>query len=245
MKGALLAMALLFFVSNSCDTCLTEGWRGNSYIRVTYPDGVTKSVLTSGGGTADYPDRGYSCSQIKVVGQRQRTGGFLIFTADPSTADLLSPPPSFVLTGQEFTSQYGMPRLEFHDSYGGIVAEANATAVSSDGTSLQLDNPDFTNCQTGTIRVWVINKTDSDGSEELSGYADWSVWNRDPVDADNDGWPARYDCDDSDAAVNPGALPDCTGAYYDRNCDGIADVTQCGTGGGGGGDPCTHDCYIY
>jgi hypothetical protein len=247
MKGAILAMALLVFVIDSCNgKCLTEGWRGNSYIEVTYPDGVKSSVLTSGGGTADYPDRGFACDRITVVGMRQRSGGFLLFSAAPSTVDLQSPPSSFVLTGQEFMSQYGMPRLEFHDSYGGMVAQATATAVSSDGTWLEVDNPDFSHCYTGTVRVWVINKTALDGSEELIGSADWNAWNRDPTDADGDGWPSRYDCNDSDPAVNPGAQADCTGAYYDRNCDGIADVNQCGTGGGGdGGGGCTSDCLVY
>lgn len=54
-----------------------------------------------------------------------------------------------------------------------------------------------------------------------------------PPDADGDGWDVYSDCDDTDPFVNPSAPPDCTGSYYDRNCNGIYDLDECGGGGGG------------
>ncbi|HND34390.1 MAG TPA: putative metal-binding motif-containing protein, partial [Myxococcota bacterium] len=43
----------------------------------------------------------------------------------------------------------------------------------------------------------------------------------DPVDADADGYNVDDDCDDSDAAVNPGATEVCDSV--DNNCDGAVD----------------------
>ena len=53
----------------------------------------------------------------------------------------------------------------------------------------------------------------SDGSDGSDGADD--------TDADGDGFTAADDCDDDDAAVNPGAAEVCDG--IDNNCDGLAD----------------------
>ncbi len=44
-----------------------------------------------------------------------------------------------------------------------------------------------------------------------------------PFDADGDGYPAAVDCDDGDAAVNPGAQEVCDESDVDEDCDGVAD----------------------
>jgi hypothetical protein len=43
------------------------------------------------------------------------------------------------------------------------------------------------------------------------------------ADADGDGYAATLDCDDADAAVNPGATEVCDAANTDEDCDGLSD----------------------
>ncbi len=47
-----------------------------------------------------------------------------------------------------------------------------------------------------------------------------------PPDNDNDGWDIYSDCDDNDPFINPGQSPDCSGFYYDRNCNGLYDASE-------------------
>jgi len=58
-----------------------------------------------------------------------------------------------------------------------------------------------------------------------------------PPDNDNDGWDIYSDCDDNDPFVNPGAPADCSGLYYDRNCNGLYDAQEAECNGGGECEP--------
>ncbi len=67
--------------------------------------------------------------------------------------------------------------------------------------------------------------TDTDADTDTDSDTDTDV----PTDADGDGYAADQDCDDSNAAVNPGAQERCNG--YDDDCDGLIDDDDAGTTG--------------
>jgi putative metal-binding protein len=62
--------------------------------------------------------------------------------------------------------------------------------------------------------------TDGDGVMDLHDNSP-ANWNPDQLDADGDGIGAATDCNDSNAAVYPGAAETCNG--LDDNCDGLVD----------------------
>ncbi len=79
--------------------------------------------------------------------------------------------------------------------------------------------------------------TDWHPDEDGDGYGD-AFRTRTTCDGAPDGWiEDGTDCDDADAAVNPGAAEDC-GDGIDNDCDGNPDAGDdaCAGGGGGGGD---------
>lgn len=61
-----------------------------------------------------------------------------------------------------------------------------------------------------------------------------------PVDADNDGYLSTNDCDDSNAAVNPGATENCN-TIYDDNCNGTVNE-NCDVDSDGDGFAQSNDC---
>lgn len=71
--------------------------------------------------------------------------------------------------------------------------------------------------------------------DEKSNYCDNP---EEYYDTDGDGYADAYgyagdDCDDNDAAINPGAVTTCDGAVFDANCDGIEDTQTCDVDGDG------------
>lgn len=101
------------------------------------------------------------------------------FNASPSSIDLQAPPPTVEMTGSGLSTAYGMPRIEYIDSYSGtLIGSATATAVNADGTWLQANTPDLSSVYSGTYSVLVSN-IKADGSLEYVGTATVDCYGRD------------------------------------------------------------------
>jgi len=91
----------------------------------------------------------------------------------------------------------------------------------------------FTSSQDG-VYVFYVTATDPNGAR-----GPWApvkilvlpTLSQQPVDGDKDGYPAGFDCDDTVAAVHPGAKEIC-GDKIDQDCDGIVPgVMECDADG--------------
>jgi hypothetical protein len=92
------------------------------------------------------------------------------FTPSPSTVNAFAPPAMGTIYGQGISSAYGMPKVEYYDDMGTLVASKKADAVASDGTWLQGSIPDLTSAYSGTYTLLIKNFR-ADGSKYIIGTA--------------------------------------------------------------------------
>ena len=91
----------------------------------------------------------------------------------------------------------------------------------------------------GTVTMVVLSACYGVGYDDKYPDSGATIYPTDtgPVDADQDGVPVGRDCDDNNAAVNPGVPEDC-GNAIDDDCDERIDAAdpdcQTGTPGGTG-----------
>jgi hypothetical protein len=104
----------------------------------------------------------------------------VFLAADPSSVDLNSPPPSVTISGGGFSTNYGMPVVEYYDQYtGGLVASTTAYSVAADGSSLQASTPSLSGVYTGSYNI-VVSNVLADGSNSIVGVATFAACCVDP-----------------------------------------------------------------
>ena len=91
------------------------------------------------------------------------------FNAAPNLIDLQAPPATLEMTGENLTTTYGMPYIEYRDNYtGNLIGATSATYVSGKGSVLQAAAPNLSSVYDGVYTV-LISNVRADGSLEPVG----------------------------------------------------------------------------
>lgn len=80
-------------------------------------------------------------------------------TISPSTIYTAAPPTSVTISASGFSSQYGMPVVQYYDVTGTLAAQATATFVASDGSYISSPTPNLSQTVTGTYTGIAQNVT--------------------------------------------------------------------------------------
>jgi hypothetical protein len=93
------------------------------------------------------------------------------FAPAPNLINLQAPPTTVELTGENLSTAYGMPYIEYRDPYtGNLIGATSATAVGAKGTWLQAAAPDLSSVYDGVYNI-LISNVRADGSLEPVGTA--------------------------------------------------------------------------
>lgn len=220
MKKILLAMTLSFvFIFAGCsprtNTCNFTGLNpGGTYVILipsTTTDGspTTISVVRTASSTGTITYKTYAnCNNVVVIAAINSN---LALAASPSSVYLPTPPSTATITGQSFDTTYAMPRVEYFDSNGYLIASVYATSVTGGGTSLETSVPDLSNVYSGNYQIKVTNKTSDGYYVHTVGSASITATGRDRPDSDGDGWYDDQDCDPYDPYRNSDCSNNCGG----------------------------------
>lgn len=96
------------------------------------------------------------------------------FQFEPNPLDTSSLPATVTITGQGFSTQYGLPLVQYFDLSGTLVAQMNAETVSSDGTSIAAPPPALSGVVSGTY-VGFISNANASGGWDLVGTVSLTV----------------------------------------------------------------------
>ncbi|MBV9210383.1 MAG: hypothetical protein JOZ52_07125 [Acidobacteria bacterium] len=172
------------------------------------------------------------------------------FTNLTGSINLNAPPSSITISGWGMDTYYGTPRLQLFDYNWNFIGEETATSVAGDGSWAVFNMQPLTNPWSGTYHAH-ITRARWDGNYEEIGDVSIDCYGLPRVDEDGDGVYCDQDCNDEDANISPWAAPDCSGYYWDANCNGQYDPfeSECQSPGDGCGYQDPHmeqmPCYNY
>lgn len=90
------------------------------------------------------------------------------FVPDPLQINLLAPPGSIAMTGENIDTTYGMPYIEYRDPYtGNLIGATYASAVGGKGTWLQAATPNLSSVYDGVYNILISNIRADGGFEPL------------------------------------------------------------------------------
>lgn len=225
MQGCLLTDLINIIFNGGCGvySCCYNGTYGTRFV-AHYYDGSIAIGVVGPDGHGRYPfhpagSRG--CANWIEIGTNF---GFFL-TANPSGADLNTPPSSTTISGQGMDGTYGMPTIEYFDGSGFFIGSVTATSVAGDGSWLTAPLPDLSQAYSGNYQLKVVNMRSSGYYLDTVGTTTLSCWGRDRPDSDGDGY------------------------YDDEDCYPYDPTLWCGggDGGGGGGGGCFAggECQMY
>lgn len=146
----------------------------------------------------------------------------------PSRIDAEAMPATWTLRAGSLNANYGMPTIQLYDPNNGtLVCQMQASYIADDQTWIEGSPWNLQYVPSGNYLVQVWNAT-ADGTGEYVGHTAMNLYRTSelPPDADNDGFRADIDCDDSDSSIYPGAGTSCQDGE-DRNCNFIDDHYDC------------------
>ncbi len=116
-------------------------------------------------------DVGLLCSVITVGGVPQSASvnamADYVFSPSPVATDGSSGTEA-VIVGPGFSTQFGMPLLQYFDLNGNLVAQTSADAVAADGSWMSSPIPDISQLPVGTY-VGFLNNANASGDYDVLG----------------------------------------------------------------------------
>jgi hypothetical protein len=122
--------------------------------------GVTGSNTVSVGAVEEF-----ICFITVEVGDLANSS--FVFSPNPIATDGSSGSEA-VITGSGFSSQYGMPLLQYFDLNGNLVTQTNVDAVAGNGSWVSAPIPDISQLGIGTY-VGIISNVNSSGGYNFMG----------------------------------------------------------------------------
>lgn len=124
--------------------------------------GLTASNTVSAGAVEEF-----ICFITEVIGGLENSG----FAFSPGTIVTDGSSGSeAVITGAGFSSQYGLPLLQYFDLNGNLVAQTNVSTVAGDGSWVSAPIPDISQLGVGTY-VGIVKNANSSGGYDFLGAA--------------------------------------------------------------------------